>query len=90
MNFYRRKFVFLISSLLLITFFLLSPNREYAGKNNFSPKEIVSNDTTRTTENTARVIREKDENIFQKDQGSPKTVNFILYLIYRFTFKNVN
>lgn len=92
MNFYKRKYFFLplILIMFLYAFSLTGPNKTHKDDVKAYSINEISGDTTEIIQVTAKEYGEKNENIRLEDQGSPKTVNLILYLIYRLTFKNVN
>ena len=92
MNFYKRKIFFLPLFLILIVLavYLSDPDKIISEDNKAYSMQTVSGDTTETVQDTAEEYGGKKKKIRLDDQGSPKTVNLILYLIYRFTFKNVN
>jgi hypothetical protein len=92
MNFYKRKFFFLPLILIMFLYAFSLTGLNNAGRDDGKAYTIneISGDTTEIIQVTAKEYGEKKENIRLEDTGSPKTVNLILYLIYRLTFRNVN
>lgn len=92
MRFYKRKLFFLPLFLVLILFAIfLAVSDNLSSKNNkASSMQAISGDTTETVQVEVEEFGVKKDKIRLEDQGSPKTVNLILYLIYRLTFKNAD
>jgi hypothetical protein len=76
--------------MFLYTFFLTGLDNAGRDEDKAYTIHAISGDTIETVPVTVKEYDKKKENIRLEDTGSPKTVNLILYLIYRLTFRNVN
>jgi hypothetical protein len=95
MNFYKRKIIFivLIQFSVILSLFVIDQSVPRINVNYDTSAGVAVIDTLNSGKISSERVLEKAEDkevIRAEDPGTPATLNVILYLIYKLTFKNVN
>ena len=92
MNFYKRNtfFIIFLQIFIIATILLTRPDTIKQDDKGRHFTGMIVNDTTEYMAEPVKRSADDKNKIHLEDEAAPKTVNFILYLIYRLTFKNAN